>query len=201
MRMHARRNVERTSFETVLVVQLYDGVRNTSVVSLGYPRAMISRLVKRVATWQVLGLFWAVVAMELRTLLRLGLRGWSPRVHLLLAFVDDTAFWTLVTAVMMLPLTLLTLFVWARWAGLVPALERRLVVMITGLVFVAALLALATGSVNNWEYVVSIWLPARFLSNTLDSAGRIFPGVVAGLVLPRLTARSLRLGAFRGESQ
>ena len=155
---------------------------------------------RSIAMWQLTGIGLATIVLAAIGVVHLATaRPGLPLTAWPGAFAA-AAIWILIPGLLIVPLSLSGLFLWARLVRRWPRLEASYALLLGGLLTLGLGLALLAGAISSWESLVGR-ANESFISSTTGIAADVLPGVLLGLLLPRLTLPSLRLGVFLSDSR
>ena len=160
----------------------------------------VSRWWVRALTWQLSGMSIAVTVLGLAgAVLVMRRNGWGLEMAPW-AFAVSVV-WPAVAAVLLMPLTFSAIAAWLAIATRWPAIEASRLRMVAVLSVYALLLAGIAGLVNHWEELMypnrgfrALYPGARpsIAALALQDLRFVLPGMLIGLLVPRLALRSLR---------
>ena len=167
----------------------------------------MSRWWVRALVWQLSGMGIAVTVLGLAgAVLVMRRNGWDLEMAPW-AFAASVV-WPALTAVLLMPLTFGAIAAWLAIATRWPAIEASRLRMVAGLSVYALLLASIASLVNSWEELVypnrgfrALYPGARssLAAIALQDLRFVLPGMLIGLLVPRLALPPLRAGG-RGAS-
>ena len=168
----------------------------------------MSRWWVRALVWQLSGMGIAVTVLGLAgAVLVMRRNGWGLETAPW-AFAGSIV-WPAFTAVLLMPLTFSAIAVWLALASRWPAIEASRLRMVAVLSVYALLLASIASLVNHWEELVypswgfrALYPGARssLAALALQDLRFVLPGMLIGLLVPRLALPSLRAGGSGASS-